>query len=234
MEVVITRLTPYKEKDYIVNALSAEGFITFRASGALGVKSKFAGKLFLYAFVDIEVKDTKLGYSLTNIESLNNIAKIFTDYNKIIALNLIGEIIQKTIKDDERAIETFSLVKNVLEGLPTTNHLYSMIYLFISNLLRLLGLGLVVDKCVSCGKKEAIIGVDYYRGGLICGNCANQDTMYLSPESIKILRYAFMIDEEQLFRHEFETQEVKELLKRIIKQIEETYNFKIITNDLLS
>lgn len=234
MEAVIIRLTPYKEKDYIVNALSAEGFLTFRANGVLGVKSKFAGKLFLYALVDIELKDTKTGYSLTNIESLNNTAKILTDYNKIIALNLIGEIIQKTIRDDETAVETFTLVKNTLKGLPTTDRTLSLIYLFITNLLRLLGLGLVIDRCVGCGKKDGIIGVDYYRGGLVCASCANQDTVHLSLDAIKILRYAFMIDEEKLFRHEFTGIEVKDLLKRIIKQLEETYNFKIISNELLN
>ena len=79
MEVVIIRLTAYREKDYIVNALSNDGMITFRANGALNVKSKFAGKLFLYALVDVELRATKAGFTLTNVESLTNMAKIFTD-----------------------------------------------------------------------------------------------------------------------------------------------------------
>ena len=68
MEVVIIRLTPYREKDYIVNALSKEeGIITFRATGALNVKSKFAGKLFLYALVDVEsVSYTHLKFLFTH------------------------------------------------------------------------------------------------------------------------------------------------------------------------
>lgn len=233
MEAIIIRLTPYKEKDYIVNALSNEGQITFRASGALNVKSNFAGKLFLYALVDVELKETKAGYSLVNIKNLNNIAKIFTDYDKIITLNLIGEIMIRTLKDDETISEAFPLLKNTLLGLATTKHLLSLTYLFITSLLKVLGLGFVVDRCVICKGQEHIIGVSFNDGGLICKNCQNNDTMHLNKENIKKVRYGFMINIEQLFRHEFNDDEIKELVKRFILYLEETYNFKIVSSALL-
>lgn len=234
MEAVIIRLTPYQEKDYIVNALTVKGFLSFRVRGALNVKSKFAGKLFLYALVDIEVTEGVAGFTLSNIETLNNMAKIFTDYNKIIVLNLIGEIIQRTIKDEDSVIETFTLIRNALHGLPNTSNLLSLCYLFITSLARQLGFGLVVDRCVSCGSKENIIGIDYRRGGLICADCNTGNTQRLDAAQIKTVRYGFMINETQLFRHEFSDEEIRPLLKRMIQYIEEIYDFKIISNDLLN
>lgn len=234
MEVLITRLTPYREKDYIVSAISATGSISFRASGALALKSKFAGKLFLYALLDVELRETKAGYTLASIESLNNMAKIFTDYKRIITLNVIGEIINRTLKDEDSIIEVFPLIKVAMLGLPKASHLPSLTYLFITNLLRILGLGLVIDKCVVCGLKTNIIGVDFYKGGLVCGNCQNNETIKLSEHEIKVVRYGFMINEEQLFRHELNDDEVNRLLKLMLKHLEETYNFKIISSELIS
>lgn len=233
MEAIIIRLTPYKEKDYIVNAFTGEGQVTFSASGALNVKSQFAGKLFLYALVDIELKETKAGFSLVSIKNLNYIAKIFTDYQKIITLNLIGEIMIRTLKDDDSISEAFPLLKNTLLGLPNTSKLLSLSYLFITNLLKVIGLGFVIDRCVNCGVKDDIVGVSFYDGGLICKNCRNTDTMVLNEQQIKIIRYGFMINETQLFRHEFADEELKDILKRFIVYLEETYNFKIVSSELI-
>ncbi len=233
MEAIIIRLTPYKEKDYIVNALTMEGLITFRASGALNVKSSFAGKLFLYALVFVELKETKVGYTLVSIKNLNNIAKIFTDYDKIITLNLIGEIMIRTLKDDETIKEAFPLLKNTLTGLATTSNLLSLTYLFLTSLLKVLGLGFVIDRCVICKRQDDIIGISFHDGGLVCKHCQNAFTMHLNEEDIKKVRYGFMINNDQLFRHEFKDEEIKELLQRFILYLEETYNFKIVSSALI-
>lgn len=233
MEVVIIRLTAYREKDYIVNALSNDGMITFRANGALNVKSKFAGKLFLYAFVDVELKATKAGFTLTNVESLTNMAKIFTDFKKIITLNIIGEVISKTLKDDDSIIDAFTLVKKTLVSITKTDRQLSLTYLFVTNLLRILGNGLVIDHCVCCGEKTNIIGVSYYEGGLMCKKCVDERSIMLNAEAIKILRYGFMISEDELLRYEFSDVEALPMLTLMLSYLEFTYNFKIMSKDLL-
>lgn len=233
MEVVIIRLTPYREKDYIVNALSNAGIITFRAPGALGLKSKFAGKLFLYALVEIELRDTKAGQTLSYIESLNNAAKIFSNYDKVIALNFIGEIIQKILKDDDSVKETFSLIKNTLIALSITIHNLSLVYVFLTNLLRVLGLGLVIDRCVYSGAKQNIVGVDLSAGGLVAKGYVKENAILLNAEEVKMLRYGFMINETELLRHEFSDSEVGRLLQIMVVYLETTYNFKILSNELI-
>lgn len=234
MEVVIIRLTPYREKDYIVNALSKEeGIITFRATGALNVKSKFAGKLFLYALVDVELRESKAGHTLTNVESLTNIAKVFTDEKRIIALNIIGEVISKTLKDNDSISEAFPLIKKVLMALSETTKLISLVYLFTTNLLRILGSALVIDRCVNCGNTKSIIGVSFNKGGLICKKCYDEKTITLNAEEIQMLRYGFMINEEELLRHEFSDEAALSLLTLMLTYLEFTHNYKIMSKDLI-
>ena len=67
----------------------------------------------LYALVDVELRESKAGHTLTNVESLTNIAKVFTDEKRIIALNIIGEVISKTLKDNDSISEAFPLIKSV-------------------------------------------------------------------------------------------------------------------------
>lgn len=233
MEVVIIRLTPYREKDYIVNALSRDGIMTFRAPGALTIKSKFAGQLFLYALVALEVRETKAGLTVTNVETLNSAQHILNSSEKMISLNLIGEVILKTLKDDDSVKDAFLLVKNTLIALGKTNNVHSLIFLFLTNLLRILGLGLVIDRCVISGKQTGIIGVDLYYGGLISEGAQKPTTTLLNEHEIKVLRYGFMIREDQLMRHEFTKSEVYKLTKLMITYLETTYNFKIVANELI-
>ena len=176
MEVVIIRLTPYHEKDYIINALSREGIITFRAPGALTIKSKFAGQLFLYALVDVEVRKTKAGLTLTNVITLNSAHHILNNSEKMISLNLLGEVMSKTLKDDDSVKDAFPLVQNTLMALSNTTQVHSLIFLFLTNLLRILGLGLVIDRCVISGSQTGIVGVDLYYGGLVSAGREKETT----------------------------------------------------------
>jgi len=55
----------------------------------------------------------------------------------------------------------------------------------------------------------------------------------LNAEAIKILRYGFMISEDELLRHEFDDVEALPMLLLMLSYLEFTYNFKIISKDLL-
>ena len=114
-----------------------------------------------------------------------------------------------------------------------TDRQLSLTYLFVTNLLRILGNRLVIDRCVRCGQKTNIIGVSYYEGGLMCKKCGDERSIMLNAEAIKILRYGFMISEDELLRHEFDDVEALPMLLLMLSYLEFTYNFKIISKDLL-
>ncbi len=233
MEVVIIRLTPYREKDYIVNALSSEGIISFRAPGALRLNSKLAGSLTLYNLVDIEVQTGKAGFVLSGIKALSASHKIYLDTNKLVALNVIGEISQKLLIDDDSVRETFILLKEVLLNLPECNYNLSLIYLYITNLLSLLGVKLVTEGCVHCHKRVNIVGLDLSAGGFVCSTHAGAHTIYMGVHEINIIRYGFMIDHTKLVNHEFKDEEVSKVLKLMLTYIEDVYAIKLVSSELL-
>lgn len=111
-EVILLRLTPYRENDYIVYGLSKDGFITFRATGGQKASSSSRTSLLLYSLVNVELRTTKAGFTLTYIKSLVSSASFFSDYEKLAALNLIGEIVSRTVQTEEEARETFIFVRN--------------------------------------------------------------------------------------------------------------------------
>lgn len=233
MEVIIIRLTPYREKDYIVNALSMEGQITFRAPGALRLNSKLAGSLTLFNLVDVELASAKAGFLLSGIKSLSAIHKVYLDANKLIALNAIGEISQKLLIDDNSVKETFVLLKEVLLKLPDVKANLSLVYLYITNLLNLLGVKPVTEECVVCKTKTNIVGLDLTLGGFVCATHAGAHTIYMGGKEIDIIRYGFMIDSTQLTRYEFSDEEVTKPLKIMLTYIEDTYGIKLISSELL-
>ncbi len=233
MEVVVIRLTPYREKDYIVNAFSSEGLITFRAPGALKFNSKLAGSLTLFNVVDVELTSGKTGFILSGVKPISASHKIYLDANKLIALNVIGEISQKLLIEDNSVREAFPLLKAVLLSLVEAKYNLSLIYLYVTNLLSLLGVKLVTDGCVSCHKRVNIVGLDLLEGGFVCSSHASAHTIFLNSHEINIIRYGFMIDESKLMHHEFNDEEVTKVLKVMLSYIEDVYTIKLISSQLL-
>lgn len=231
MEVIILSLNPYKEKDFIVNALSVDGFVSFKASGAQSINSKFASKLFVFSLANIELATTKVGYTLTYIQSISSTYRFITNYEKLVTLNLIGEIITRTLKDETVSGEMFSFLKTTILALEHTDNYYSLILLFIAHYLQKTGYGLIINRCANCGIKTNIVGLSLSSGGLVCLNHA-QNAILLSGEEIKIIRYAFMYKEEEMRRHEFTNDEVSRLVNILLTHFEETFNISLLSKEI--
>ncbi len=233
IEVIIIRLTPYRENDYIVNALSKDGFVSFRAVGAQKPNSSSASSLLLYSLVNIELRETKAGHTLTYIKPLLSSSVIFDDYDKLAVLNVMGELILKTIKTEEEVRETFLFLKNAFIALEQATSPFSLLYLYLTGLLKRLGYGFNVRQCVKCGATTNIVGLDTVNGGLVCGSCARDPYMRLQEHTLNIVRYGFMFNDTQFLRHEFSKEEVYSLVPVFLLYFEEVYNFTLSSKELL-
>lgn len=232
-EVIILRLTPYRENDYIVYALSKDGFVTFRATGGQKASSSSRTSLLLYSLVTVELRETKAGFTLTYIKPIVSSATFFSDYNKLAALNLISETVARVVQTGEEVRETFLLIRNTLESLAKADSVYSLLYLFFTGLLARIGYKFQIQQCVKCGTKQNIVGLNLNLGGLICKNCFENGTIILTEHEINIVRYGFMFNETQFLRHEFTAEEVKKLFVIFMNYFEETYNFTLKSKELL-
>ena len=62
MKVIILSITPYKEKDAIVNAINEEGVLSFTAHGVLDIASKNQLVNTPLNVLDIELRNTRGKY----------------------------------------------------------------------------------------------------------------------------------------------------------------------------
>lgn len=232
-EVIITRITPYKEKDAIVNAFSNTENITFKAVGLLKQGAKLAGQIYLGAIVEIELIPAKSGYILKGAKAVSKLHKITTNYEATIILNMIGELLSLLANVDEEVIENFLYFKKALLSLETNFPPLTTAYLVLATILNITGNGLQVNKCVRSGKSENIIAISYIDGGFVSSGYQNSDDVVLSVDELKIVRYAFLHKIEDLNRVELPNNIIKPLLSQLIDYIADSIGIKLKTKKLL-
>ena len=77
-----------------------------------------------------------------------------------------------------------------------------------------LGVGLVIDGCIGCGRKDNIVTMDASRGGFVCQDCYHNEKI-VSSKAIKIVRIYSLIDISKISKTEINedvTNEIGEFL----------------------
>ena len=80
MRIIVLSITPYKEKDGIIDAISEQGDITFLAKGIMDPKNKNAALNNILVTADIELNDGNYKYPVLKASSiLDNPMKVEND-----------------------------------------------------------------------------------------------------------------------------------------------------------
>ena len=111
MELFILRMTPYREKDFIITAISPEGLVVFKAVGLAKPNAKLSGIVTLYAIVEAELDEKKTGLVLTNALAVSKTTKIMSDYQKLSVLNFIGESTLRLLHDESEIASSYPYIK---------------------------------------------------------------------------------------------------------------------------
>lgn len=202
-------MTPYREKDFIITALSPNGLVSFKAGGLSKPTSKFSGIVTLYALVDAELEEKKTGLLITNAVAISKNYKIISDYNKLSALNFIGEACLRILHDQDDVSQVFLFVKTAILALEQDYDPFSLSFIVIAKLLKAVGYGLNVDSCVRCGAKKDIVAISYLDGGFVCRKDFDRQTCHpLSVEALNIIRYAFLVPIDKMLTLKFDNQEL--------------------------
>ena len=81
MKIITLSITPYKEKDAIINAISEEGEISFLARGALNINNKNSALKNQLVIADIELSEGNYKYPVLKSSSIIEAPmKINNDY----------------------------------------------------------------------------------------------------------------------------------------------------------
>ena len=92
-------------------------------------------------------------------------------------------------------------------------------YKIITNIFELkmlvfLGIKPVVDECVNCGSKIDIVTISSYRGGYLCKNCLQNESI-VNIKTIKLLRMFYYVDINKIEKLDISENIQKELSRFI-------------------
>lgn len=230
MKIIILNVTPFKEKDAIVTAISEAETISFTVHGALDTKSKNAALINLFTIADIRLNETnKIHKSLKESEIIYSPFSGKYDLASMMCMSLISENIKYLLQDDEKP-QMFTLLENALTAFSKGKDPYLVSLNVIARILDIAGYGLNVNSCARCGGKKDIIIFSFEDGGFICKNCAIGETSDLSIEEMKIIRNAFISKDLSFSSFAYSKTKTKGVLIKLLNYITNCFdiNFKNI------
>lgn len=193
VEGMIVSETPYGDTSKIINIFTKEyGIIGVMCKGAKSIKSKLRALTmkFTYGSFYIYYKEDKLSI-LKDVDVLDEFRTIKNDIVLISYLNYLTELTIQVYKHSSENV-IYDLYISVLKKIEQ-----NMDPLILTNILEFkylpyLGVGLELDSCILCGRKNDIVTIDADTGGYICKNCY-MDQILVSEKTVKLIRMYYYV-----------------------------------------
>ena len=233
-EGIVTRVTPFREFDAMVNVLSSERFYSFLAPGVLKMNSKFGSATNIYSYSRFQTSKGKEGYRLRNAELLASYENVKSDLTRLAVLDFLGEITNTFIINDD-ASEIYPFLKKSLESLNEGFDPKTIALIYFAKVLGASGYGLDVDSCVKCGQTSAIVAISYKDGGFICQEHFDPlKHIKCSAYKLKVIRYIFKVDIDNFKKVIIENSTVIELISELGKFVKNVTQIELKSLKLLS
>lgn len=234
VEGIVTSVTPYHEKDGIVNLLTIDGFVTFSARGILKIDAKLSSLCQLYNLVLVDLEQNKKSGHLT-LKSGRIIRSLKTVYENIEAMLTLGflvELAKKTLDEDNKQ-KLYQNCVLAIDAIVNQKDLASVRLVYLASVINLVGLNLDVNECVRCGSQKAIASLSLQDGGYICKKCLNHDDIINTPIYIKLARYIFIADIKESIKKVLPEYESKLLFHELYKFLQDNLGLKLNSIELL-
>ncbi|MBI5376778.1 MAG: DNA repair protein RecO [Candidatus Schekmanbacteria bacterium] len=169
------------------------GKLSVMAKGSRKIRNRFSGALEEGNRVRATIyrkKDESLGF-LSQCDILDTWKEIREDLDHTAGLFYILSLVNELVPEGEPGRECYDLLVDVLKVSIKSKDIFKIITFFEMNLLRLMGIGPVVTKCVICGLKteENRVAFSNIKGGIMCPKCSdvNLKTGSISLGALKTL-----------------------------------------------
>ena len=224
MKVVILSITPYKEKDAIIDAVNEQGQMTFLAKGILDPKSKNSALNNLLAVADIELNEGNYKYPVLKSASIiENPMKVTNSYDYLVSLMLMAEI-TKTLVQDEEKERIFNSLMSAVICMKTAETPWSILLAYFAKVFKETGYEFEVNHCVFCGSKQGIVTFSFADGGFICQNCIEPDMEKdLNKEQMLLIRSAFLVPDIAHATFEVSKENAMVILNKFFEFIKDSY-----------
>lgn len=226
MKIIVLSISPYKEKDAVISAISEDQFITFLARGINNPTSKNIAINNPLTIADIDLMDGNFKHPV-----LKSSKQIFTplrldmDSKYLGSLLFINEIVNFLFPDEEKP-KMFKAIEDSVVALKKNKDWMMVLLLFMAQAIRLGGFELEVNQCVNCGSKKNIVTFSFAEGGFICQNCYSDELEHdLTKNQMILLRNIFNSRDLHLLNSFKSDEETYFLLKKFINFIEEAFGY---------
>lgn len=175
VEALILRVDPYKEADGLLQVLSKEhGRMTVLAKGILKGSSKNAASVqpITQCSMILDLKEPiSLLHSATTIDFYRPIKE---DISRLSVASLIGEIAMQVSTSNQPDDYLYETTKDSLSACSVYPP-YLAGCLYISLILKEMGISPMVDGCVVCDDTK-VSAISVSEGGFVCGRCSKNVT----------------------------------------------------------
>lgn len=193
MKIIVLNNTKYKENDVIYNAITENGYISFKAPGALSGKSQVMWLNNPLTIADAEFSDRRYKYpTLKEAKLISSPINGKESLEELTILSVIIEIANKLLPDDDKHL-LFKEIEEGLSALKTAPDKLLAILIFLARAIKIAGASPEVDSCVFCGSTHKIAAFSFRDGGFICEDCLDPtlDLPSFTGSQKLLIRYIF-------------------------------------------
>ena len=189
-DAIVLSAKDYKDYDKLLTIFSAlfgKQNVVLKGCKRPQAKQRFAGQPFFFGEFMIA---KGRGYDVVaQVEPKKSFIDLTTDYDVYLDASLALKAIDKTClsQNSERPFLLLLTYLTVLEKhLESSSLLTSKFYV---ELLNLLGFGINVDSCISCGGQlNDCVYFDYSQNSFVCKNCFRYDSIKVSASVFELIK----------------------------------------------
>ena len=236
MKVIILSITKYKEKDCIYNAVSEEGYLSFKAKGAQDSKGKFAWLNNPLTVADVEFnEDGRYKHKLLKSASpLSSPLEADETLEYLYSVYALTELSQNVLLDEEKHLE-FKDLLDAIKAIKNGKDYRMVVLIYFAKLLKFSGAQLEVDRCVFCGGTKRIATFSFENGGFVCAECMKEGiTKEFRKTQMQLIRAIFKTESCLYFKDDYSDDDKKLILLKLKEFADHTLGVSLKTIDYLS
>jgi DNA repair protein RecO (recombination protein O) len=185
-EGVVLRTYKLGEADRIVVLATKEhGKVRAVAKGVRKTRSKFGARLEPLSHVALQLYEGRNLDVITQVDGIDAFRAIRDDLDRYAAAVTVLEVVDQLAMEGEPDPRRFQMLVGVLRTLADNDNPL-VVPAFELKVLAHEGLGLEVERCVSCGAGDPLVAIDLLSGGMRCPSC--RQGRAVSPEALRLLR----------------------------------------------
>lgn len=221
---IVIKNTPYGENDGIINCLTEEGIITFKARGILKPTSKNASSCLLYAYSEFTLESKNNHRYLSKAKLIDTHYRLYDSLDYMCCIGIVSESIL-TFLDENTSKIIFNSFKKMLEGLNSNFNIFTLTAICLAKVINESGYGLEVNRCIICEEKTKIVSFSFNEGGYICKRCLSKNHNIEKPEYLKSLRYVFNVDIDNYYHYILNDEISKRLIHEFILYLQIQFGY---------